>query len=229
MISNNLGFFIMIEASRIDHAGHSNDPIGHIHDTLQYNELMGFVRKWIKDHSDTQMLSAADHECGGLTLYGYNPLIFKVANASTEALSSKFSAYTGSDPAGFLKSAIFPSYGLLNPTDAEIATLVALKGKSTFQNEMGKMLSSRAGVNWSTGGHTATDITLFGYGKGNDGKKLKEEMVGNWDNTELPLYIEKSLKLKMRDATVALRKNGVDWIGKRDAVVKRSEGCQDHH
>jgi len=37
-------FFIMIEASRIDHAGHANDPAGHLHDILEYNELMGFIR-----------------------------------------------------------------------------------------------------------------------------------------------------------------------------------------
>lgn len=219
----------MIEASRIDHAGHSNDPIGHLHDTLEYNELLDFVRQWINDHPDTQMLSAADHETGGITLHGYNPLIFKSANASTEALSNLFSKYTGSDAAGFLKQTIFPAYGLLNPTHAEVKTLVALKGQGSFQNEMGKMLSSRAGVGWSSGGHTAIDITLFGYGAGSDGKKLKGEMVGNWDNSELPLYMEQSLKLRLSEATKALRKNGIDWIGKRDAILERSTGCSDHH
>jgi len=220
------GFFIMIEASRIDHAGHSNDPIGHLHDTLQYNELLDFVKNWIDKHDDTQMLSAADHECGGLTLYGYNPLVFKAANASTEALSAIFSKYAGSDPSSFLKSTIFPAYGLLDPTVAEINLLISLKGKSSFQNEMGKMLSTRAGVNWSTSGHTATDITLFGYGAGSDGKKLKGEMSGNWDNTELPLYIEQSLKLRMSEATKALRKNGSGWVGKRDVS---SESHSSHH
>src|SRR4051812_31593080 len=104
------GYFIMIEASRIDHAGHSNDPVGHLHDTIQYNEVMDFVRSWIDKHPDTTMLSAADHECGGLTLPGYNPLILKAANASAEALGSAFSKYTGPDPASFLKTVIFPSY-----------------------------------------------------------------------------------------------------------------------
>ena len=219
----------MIEASRIDHAGHSNDPIGHLHDTLQYNEVLDYVKKWIDAHPDTQMLSAADHECGGLTLYGYNPMIFKAANASTEALSSIFSKYTGPDPAAFLRSTIFPSYGLLNPTAAEIALLISLKGKSTWQNEIGKMLSTRAGVNWSTGGHTATDITLFGYGAGSDGKKLKGEMGGNWDNTELPLYIEQSLKIRMGDATKALRKKGTAWVGKRDLLNDRSDSHHSHN
>lgn len=219
----------MVEASRIDHAGHSNDPIGHLHDTLQYNEVLEFVRKWIDAHPDTQMLSAADHECGGLSLYGYNPMVFKAANASTEALSSIFSKYTGPDPASFLRDTIFPSYGLKNPTAAEISLLISLKGQSVWQNEIGKMLSTRAGVSWSTSGHSAVDITLFGYAAGSDGKKLKGEMGGNWDNTELPLYIEQSLKVRMSEATKALRKNGLGWVGKRDLEGENRESHHHHN
>lgn len=220
----------MIEASRIDHAGHSNDPIGHLHDTLQYNELMDYVRNWIDVHPDTQMLAAADHETGGITLHGYNPLVFKAANASTEALSRQFSKYTGADPAEFLRTNVFPAYGLTNPTEAEISKLISLKGQSGFQNEIGKFLSARAGVNWSSGGHTAVDITLFGYGAGSDGKKLKQEMVGNWDNSELPRYIEQSLKLRLDEATKELRKKGTEWVGKRDPFARRNEHihAQDH-
>ncbi|CZS92123.1 hypothetical protein WAI453_000093 [Rhynchosporium graminicola] len=223
------GFFIMIEASRIDHAGHSNDPIGHLHDTIQYNEVMDFVRSWIDAHPSTTMLSAADHECGGLTLPFYNPLVFQAANASAEALGAVFGKYTGSDPASFLRTIVFPQYGLTNPTDAEIATLVALKGKSTFLNEMGKMLSARGGVHWSTGGHSAADVTLFGYSSEHGGKTLRYNMAGNWDNTQLPLYIARQMNLDMSVATKALRAKGTQWVGR--SLEKRFEGedGEDHH
>ncbi|CRK43151.1 hypothetical protein BN1723_019117, partial [Verticillium longisporum] len=46
------GYFIMIEASRIDHAGHANDPAAHVHETIMYNDVMGFVREWIDEHDD---------------------------------------------------------------------------------------------------------------------------------------------------------------------------------
>lgn len=217
----------MIEASRIDHAGHSNDPIGHLHDTIQYNEVMSFVRTWIDAHPDTTMLSAADHECGGLTLPGYNPMTFQAANSSAEALGSLFSSYTGPDPSTFLKTVVFPRYGLLNPTDAEVAKLVALKGKSSFLNEMGLMLSSRGGVDWSTSGHSAVDVTLYGYSSDKRGKILRQNMAGNWDNTQLPLYIEKQLKVDLTGATKALRKSGTQWVGR--SVEKRFEGEEEHH
>lgn len=91
------------------------------------------------------------------------------------------------------------------------------------------MLSTRAGVNCSTGGHTATDITLFGYGAGSDGKKLKGKMGGNWDNTELPLYIEQSLKVRMSEATKALRKDGLGWVGKRHLEGGNKESHHHHN
>ncbi|KAH7420111.1 alkaline phosphatase [Cadophora sp. MPI-SDFR-AT-0126] len=221
------GYFIMIEASRIDHAGHSNDPIGHLHDTIQYNEVMSFVRTWIDAHPDTTMLSAADHETGGLTLHGYNPPIFQAANSSSEILASLFTSYTGPDPSTFLKTVIFPRYGLLNPTDAEVAKLVALKGKSAFLNEIGIILSSRAGVGWSTGGHSAADVTLYGYSSDKGGKILRQNMAGNWDNTQLPLYVEKQLKVDLGAATKALRNKGTQWVGR--SVEKRFEGGDEHY
>lgn len=46
------GFFIMIEASRIDHAGHSNDALTHINEILEYNRVMDAVRGWIDRHAE---------------------------------------------------------------------------------------------------------------------------------------------------------------------------------
>ncbi|KAI6709904.1 hypothetical protein JHW43_007578 [Diplocarpon mali] len=37
------GYFIMIKASRIDHIGPNDDSVGHLHDIIQYNEVMEYV------------------------------------------------------------------------------------------------------------------------------------------------------------------------------------------
>lgn len=213
------GFFLMIEASRIDHAGHASDAAAHLFDTIMYNEVMGFVREWIDEHPDTMMMSAADHECGGLTLNGFNPLPLGGATASTELLTRKFKNFQGSDSEkrAFFRGEILPAYGLADATDVEVTTLL---DASNLGTEMGNLLASRAGVNWSTGDHTASDITLHGYGVG--GNNIKSDMAGNWDNTELPGYIEKALGVKMSDVTAILRANGTSWVGKRD-LTKRSD------
>ncbi|KAG5458059.1 MAG: alkaline-phosphatase-like protein [Olpidium bornovanus] len=67
-VSIDKGFFVMIEGSRIDMAAHSNDPAAHVHDILQYQETIAFVKSWVDDHPGTVMISVSDHETGGLTL-----------------------------------------------------------------------------------------------------------------------------------------------------------------
>ena len=56
-----------LQASHIDHTGHSNDSMRHLRETLMYKDVMKFVREWIDKHPNTIMMSATDHECGGLT------------------------------------------------------------------------------------------------------------------------------------------------------------------
>ena len=61
------GFFLMIEGSRIDHAGHANDPVAQVHEVLSYDAAMASVLEFL-DNDDTEgvMISTSDHETGGL-------------------------------------------------------------------------------------------------------------------------------------------------------------------
>ncbi|KAL1955538.1 hypothetical protein VTO42DRAFT_8492 [Malbranchea cinnamomea] len=222
----------MIEASRIDHAGHANDAAAHLHEIIEYNEVLDFVRKWIDRNPDTLMLSAADHETGGLTLNGYNPLSLQYAKNSTEALSELFKDYDGQgdeDDATFLRKTILPAYGVTDATDEEIKSLIPLKGETKFVNALGAILADRAGVHWSTPDHSASDVTLYGYGWKQRGQELKKDMAGNWDNTELPKYVEKVLKLDMKKVTEALRKDGVDWVPHKPEQSTRRRRDPHHH
>lgn len=230
----------MIEASRIDHAGHSNDPVGHLHDTLMYNQVLDYIRTWIDEHGDTEFLSAADHETGGLTLMDYesvyNPLLLKSANSTTEPLAAAFTNATG-NLTEFLLAETFPAYGItedFNITQAEIEVLIDLQGSSTWPNALGQIFSLRAGINWSTPGHSASDVALVGYAKGDGYKTMKAEFGGNHDNTDMPKYIESRLGLDLDGATERLIANGTDFVQVKDikgALRKRSlvKGCGHAH
>ena len=61
------GFFLMIEASRIDHAGHANDAAAHVHDMLMFQKTLEYVHSFIKN-KNVLVVSTSDHETGGLTL-----------------------------------------------------------------------------------------------------------------------------------------------------------------
>ncbi|KAF2735910.1 alkaline phosphatase [Polyplosphaeria fusca] len=213
------GYFLMIEASRIDHAGHANDAAAHLFDTIMYNDVMKFVREWIDKHPDTIMMSAADHETGGLTLNGFDPLPLKEVSMSIEEVERLWEDFNGTDRRAYLADTILPGYGLSGLNESEIDTILS---NDDLESDLTSRLSSKAGINWSTGGHTASDVTLHGYGSGWRGGNLKADMAGNWDNTELPVYIEGVLKVKMSKVTEKLRAQGTDWVG------KRSEGGSNH-
>lgn len=61
------GFFIMIEGSRIDHAGHNNDPAAQVHEVLAYDKAMQAVIEFLEeDDTEGLMIATSDHETGGL-------------------------------------------------------------------------------------------------------------------------------------------------------------------
>lgn len=61
------GFFLMIEGSRIDHAGHGNDPVAQVHEVIAYDKAFASVLDFLEE-DDVQgvAISTSDHETGGL-------------------------------------------------------------------------------------------------------------------------------------------------------------------
>ena len=61
------GFFLMIEGSRIDHAGHGNDPVAQVHEVLAYDKAFASVLDFLdKDSTQGVLVGTSDHETGGL-------------------------------------------------------------------------------------------------------------------------------------------------------------------
>lgn len=233
------GYFLMIEASRIDHAGHANDAASHVHDILMYNELMAYLKSYVAENPDTQLLSAADHECGGLTLpEGWNPTVLARAQNSAEFLAAKFNNEVGDDVAAYLRDTLLPLAGMKNASDEDIANYVQVyeaEGTSAMGLAILHDFAEQAGVNWSTGGHTAADTQLHGYVADKHAYEyMKHEIGFNSENTELAKYVEKVLGLDLDATTEALREDGVDWVEKRDMLFQikqdaRSAMMHAHH
>lgn len=68
------GFFLMIEASRIDHAGHGNDPAAQVNEVLGYDKAFATVVEFL-DKSDVEgvLVATSDHETGGLSVARRKP------------------------------------------------------------------------------------------------------------------------------------------------------------
>ncbi len=82
------GFFLMIEGSRIDHAGHFNDPAAQVREVLEYDRTFKIVLDFLKK-SDIEgvLVATSDHETGGLaTAWRTSPLLHSTVISFLEAL-----------------------------------------------------------------------------------------------------------------------------------------------
>ena len=110
------GYFLMIEASRIDHAGHDNDAAAHLHDILAFNEAVATALQHAEQNSNTLVVSVSDHETGGLTLgrsgiYAWEPEALAKVQASHGVIHARAQAADEDDdpattPAGVVQDAL---------------------------------------------------------------------------------------------------------------------------
>jgi alkaline phosphatase len=69
LLDNPDGFFIMVEAGKIDWACHANDAAAAIHDILAFDEAIGVAFDFYLEHPDeTLIVVTGDHETGGMTI-----------------------------------------------------------------------------------------------------------------------------------------------------------------
>lgn len=67
---NKKGFFLLIEGSQIDWAGHANDIDGIIEETLDFDKAVGVAMDFADKNKETLVIVTADHETGGLQILG---------------------------------------------------------------------------------------------------------------------------------------------------------------
>ncbi len=115
------GFFLLVEAGRIDHACHANDIGRLVRETIELSRAVAAALEWARGRDDTLIVVTADHETGGLrVLAGNGP---------------------GALPA----------------------------------------------VTWTTTGHTADDVPIYGWGKN------AEPASGSMENTDVYRILTQSV------------------------------------
>ena len=165
------GFFLMVEGSRIDHAGHANDAPAHLRDILAYDAAVAAVLDWARRDGATLVVSTADHETGGLALgrdgvYAYDPAPLLAATVSAERLAARL-AEPGADGAALVREALgADSPGADSLAAGDAARLDAARDAAAHTAAFRETLDRRAGIAWTTSGHTAVDVGLFAFGPG---------------------------------------------------------------
>jgi alkaline phosphatase len=215
------GFFLMIEGSRIDHAGHINDPAAQVHEVLEYDKTFRAVLDFIHDSdTETVLVATSDHETGGLAtalqqpghlpVYNWYPQILANANASAEHLAAKLAKHvaslsaTAAAPSKKKLAAwindelVVPGLGINDATDEELSQLVDTPEAALVI--FSAMISFRAHIGWSTHGHSAVDVNVY-----SSGGPAAEKIRGNVENTDIGQFLASYLDVDVDEITKELQ------------------------
>ncbi|MDO4575847.1 MAG: alkaline phosphatase [Planctomycetia bacterium] len=207
LLDNPKGFFMMVEGGQIDGFCHANNAAAAIWETILFDRSIRIAYEFAQKHPDeTLIVVTADHETGGLTLgysgvyasYSCRPEMMVaqkgtggvVHNAIREVLSKEGSTFDD------MKPVLTEWFGLnfedkSNPlyvTEKELSELEAgfqagkkdgkWSASAMFRPAM-LLLTHKAGLGWTTGGHTALPVLTSAYGAG------AERFHGFIDNTDV--------------------------------------------
>ncbi len=64
---NPKGFFLMVEGGQIDWAGHANDALNNMQDTLGFDAAVNIGINYLNKNPNTLLIVTADHETGGMS------------------------------------------------------------------------------------------------------------------------------------------------------------------
>jgi alkaline phosphatase len=189
-LENDQGYFLLIEASQVDWAGHSNDigsAMAEMHDLAVTLE---WLEQYIAKNPDTLMVLTADHSTGGLSIgargnYNWSPKWLENLKASpaeigTQLITAKDRGALATDLLGF------------ELTKEEIASINAIESDKSkpFYKAICNILDERTHTGWTTSGHTGVDVQIFAKGLGS------ERFRGHLDNTRIAQTIFELLRNK---------------------------------
>ncbi|KAK0722550.1 alkaline-phosphatase-like protein [Lasiosphaeria miniovina] len=210
------GFFLMIEGSRIDHAGHFNDPAAQVREVIEYDKAFKMVLDFLDD-SDTEgvLVATSDHETGGLStawqgpgelpVYRWHPSVLAKAQASGEYLSRLLREHIAANPSestealyAWITALVVDRLGITDALEVEINALASNPTDATAL--FSRMVSFRARIGWSTHGHSAVDVNVYSSG-GHGADRLR----GNVENTEIGIFLHDYLAVDVDAITAELR------------------------
>ncbi len=175
---NDKGFFLMVEGSQIDWAGHDNDVVGAMSEMEDFERAFQAAIDFAKKDGHTLVVATADHSTGGFSLgaageYNFNVEPIKAAKRTPDFMANEIAG--GADV-----ETVLSQYIALELTPEEIQSVKATVGKDVadIDNAIEEIFNTRSFTGWTTGGHTGEEVPVYAYGPG------KENFAGLIDNTK---------------------------------------------
>jgi len=204
------GFFLMVEGSQVDWAGHNNDPIWMVTDFIAFDDAVKVACNFARKDGETLVLAYPDHNTGGMKI-GHNYTTMGYTETTIEDLVGPLKGMTMSangvvsmmegDYSAFnIISNIEEHWGLdIDPEDEakiaeEIIDYADVVGMSySLANVISKYYTV---IGWSTHGHNGETVPVWVY--------PGHAPVGTIDNTELAFIAADAMDVKLNKTTKKL-------------------------
>jgi alkaline phosphatase len=176
---NKKGFFLMVEGSQIDWAGHDNDIVAAMSEMEDFENAYKAAIEFAKKDKHTLVIATADHSTGGYSIgargdYNWFGAPIAAAKRTPDFMAEQIAK--GADVEQTLKN-----YVDLPLTPQEIDSVkkaAASKKAADIDTAIEAIFDNRSVTGWTTGGHTGEDVNVYAYGPGSD------RFAGNIDNTQ---------------------------------------------
>ncbi|GAF63235.1 alkaline phosphatase [Bacillus sp. TS-2] len=188
--SNENGFFLMVEGSQIDWAGHAHDAVWAMTDTAAFEEAVEVALDFAKEDGETLVIVVGDHETGGMTVGGYDEYLSKVEILHQVKATGNYIASQMNEERSNAQEVVQELAGF--ELTEEERLILEEAAEEELSIAVNKIISERAYVGWSTNAHTGVDLPLYAYGPGTD------LFSGLLDNTDLPKKIADAMDIDFK-------------------------------
>jgi len=177
---NKNGFFLMVEGSQIDWAGHDNDVVAAMSEMEDFEKAFKAAIEFAKKDKHTLVVATADHSTGGFSLgtkgeYNFDVKPIKAAKRTPDFMAAEIAK--GASVEETLKK-----YIDLELTSEEIKSVndvASSKDVTKIDNAIEAIFNKRTYAGWTTEGHTGEDVGVYAFGPG------KYLFAGVQENTNL--------------------------------------------
>lgn len=183
------GFFLMVEGSQIDWAGHANDAAWAMSDTAAFEEAVIEALGFADQNDETLIIVAGDHDTGGMSLGGYNSKGTDVEILHRVTATGDYMAQQiNSDRTNIQE--VVEEYTSITLSNEETEVI---KQSTNLSLAINQTISDYAGVGWSSTNHTGVEVPVYAYGPRSD------LFTGLIDNTDIPLAIAEAYRISLEN------------------------------
>ncbi|MBU2979186.1 alkaline phosphatase [Alteromonas sp. C1M14] len=210
-LENDNGFFLLVEASQVDWAGHSNDIASAMAEMDDLAATIKYLKQYVAAHPDTLVVLTADHSTGGLSIgadgkYVWEPQYIQNMKASVAMVAHRM--VDNSDPIALVEEQF--GFSLSDEEKAQVTAIASITDSQGRTAGLKTLLDKRTNTGWTTSGHTGVDVEVFAFGAGYDA------FIGQIDNTDIANTFFKFLDQK---------ENASDALEQEPVAEGDAKGC----